>query len=220
MSIAWNAFAPASALMGGAMIGAAAALFVVLNGRIAGVSGILGGLARPQAGDVSWRIAFVAGLVAAPLAWRVLAALPEIRVDARFPPLAAPRPPGGVGTRYGGGGDGRGGGGGGGGFGGEGEENLDAARCAGAAPERAPHRQAGHLRQPGVRRRLGTGRHLPGTRAGSGRNGFGEGPCLSRRDDRRQRGIRILREEKTRFAPPPAPARLPTHSHPQNPTQI
>ena len=52
MSIAWNAFTPAAALIGGAIIGAAVALFVVLNGRIAGVSGILGGLARPQAGDI------------------------------------------------------------------------------------------------------------------------------------------------------------------------
>jgi uncharacterized membrane protein YedE/YeeE len=101
MSIAWNAFTPASALIGGAIIGAAAALFAVLNGRIAGVSGILGGLARPQAGDVSWRIAFVAGLVAAPLA--LLAALPEIRVDASFPALVAAGLLVGIGTRYGGG---------------------------------------------------------------------------------------------------------------------
>ena len=101
MSIAWNAFTPASALIGGAIIGAAAALFVMLNGRIAGVSGILGGLARPQAGDVSWRIAFVAGLVAAPLA--LLAALPEIRVDASFPALVAAGLLVGIGTRYGGG---------------------------------------------------------------------------------------------------------------------
>ena len=101
MSIAWNAFTPASALIGGAIIGAAVALFVVLNGRIAGVSGILGGLARPQAGDVSWRIAFVAGLVAAPLA--LLAALPEIRVDASFPALVAAGLLVGIGTRYGGG---------------------------------------------------------------------------------------------------------------------
>ena len=101
MSIDWNAFTPASALIGGAIIGGAAALFAVLNGRIAGVSGILGGLARPQAGDVSWRIAFVAGLVAAPLA--LLAALPEIRVDASFPALAAAGLLVGIGTRYGGG---------------------------------------------------------------------------------------------------------------------
>ena len=103
MSIDWNAFTPTSALIGGAIIGAAVALFAVLNGRIAGVSGILGGLARPQAGDVSWRIAFVAGLVAAPLAWRVLDALPEIRVDASFPALVAAGLLVGVGTRYGGG---------------------------------------------------------------------------------------------------------------------
>ena len=103
MSIAWNAFTPASALIGGAIIGAAAALFAVLNGRIAGVSGILGGLMRPRAGDVSWRIAFVAGLVAAPLVWAFLAALPEIRVDSSYPALVAAGLLVGIGTRYGGG---------------------------------------------------------------------------------------------------------------------
>jgi uncharacterized membrane protein YedE/YeeE len=103
MSIAWNAFTPASALIGGAIIGVAVALFVVLNGRIAGVSGILGGLMRPKAGDISWRIAFVAGLFAAPLAWGVLAALPEMRVDTSFPALVAAGLLVGAGTRYGGG---------------------------------------------------------------------------------------------------------------------
>jgi len=101
MSIAWNAFTPAAALIGGAIIGAAVALFVVLNGRIAGVSGILGGLARPQAGDISWRVAFVAGLIAAPLA--LLAALPDIRVDTSYPVLVAAGLLVGIGTRYGGG---------------------------------------------------------------------------------------------------------------------
>jgi len=101
MSIAWNAFTPATALIGGAIIGAAVALFVVLNGRIAGVSGILGGLMRPKAGDISWRVAFIAGLVAAPLA--LFAALPEIRVDASFPTLVAAGLLVGAGTRYGGG---------------------------------------------------------------------------------------------------------------------
>jgi uncharacterized protein len=103
MSIAWNAFTPASALIGGAIIGAAAALFALLNGRVAGVSGIVGGLAHPQAGDISWRIAFVAGLVAAPLAWGGLAALPEIRVDTSYFTLAAAGLLVGIGTRYGGG---------------------------------------------------------------------------------------------------------------------
>jgi len=103
MSIDWNAFTPASAVIGGAIIGVAVALFVVLNGRIAGVSGILGGLARPQAGDISWRVAFVVGLIAAPLAWGLLAALPEIRVDTSYPVLVAAGLLVGVGTRYGGG---------------------------------------------------------------------------------------------------------------------
>ena len=103
MSIDWNAFTPASALIGGAIIGGAAALFAVLNGRIAGVSGILGGLARPQAGDISWRVAFVLGLVAAPIAWGLLATLPEIRVDTSYPVLVAAGLLVGVGTRYGGG---------------------------------------------------------------------------------------------------------------------
>ena len=101
MSIAWDAFTPASALIGGAVIGVAAALFVVLNGRIAGISGIVGGLLRPQAGDLSWRIVFVAGLVAAPLAYSLFAALPEVQIDAGYAMLVAAGLIVGVGTRYG-----------------------------------------------------------------------------------------------------------------------
>jgi len=96
MSVAWNAFTPVTAL-----IGAAAAAFVVLNGRIAGVSGILGGLLRPARGDIAWRAAFVAGLVAAPLAYGVFAALPAIRVDTDIAVLIAAGLLVGVGTRYG-----------------------------------------------------------------------------------------------------------------------
>jgi len=101
MSVAWNAFTPVTALIGGALIGAAAAAFVVLNGRIAGVSGILGGLLRPARGDIAWRAAFVAGLVAAPLAYGVFAALPAIRVDTDIAVLIAAGLLVGVGTRYG-----------------------------------------------------------------------------------------------------------------------
>jgi len=101
MSVAWNAFTPVTALIGGALIGAAAAAFVVLNGRIAGVSGILGGLLRPARGDIAWRAAFVAGLVAAPRAYGVFAALPAIRVDTDIAVLIAAGLLVGVGTRYG-----------------------------------------------------------------------------------------------------------------------
>lgn len=58
---------PLSGLLGGALIGLAAALLMLLTGRIAGISGIFGGLLTPNASDRGWRIAFIAGLIAAPL---------------------------------------------------------------------------------------------------------------------------------------------------------
>lgn len=61
------AFDPVSALIGGALIGLAASLLMLLNGRIAGISGIVAGLIEPASRDWGWRLAFVAGLVAAPL---------------------------------------------------------------------------------------------------------------------------------------------------------
>ena len=61
--INWSEFTPWSALAGGMVIGIATALFLLFNGRIAGISGIVGGLFRLQKGDTSWRIAFVAGLI-------------------------------------------------------------------------------------------------------------------------------------------------------------
>jgi uncharacterized membrane protein YedE/YeeE len=57
------AFTPVSALIGGALIGASASMMLALNGRITGISGILGGLVRPQRGEVSWRATFLAGLL-------------------------------------------------------------------------------------------------------------------------------------------------------------
>jgi uncharacterized membrane protein YedE/YeeE len=61
------AFNPWSALAGGALIGLAAVLLMVLNGRIAGVSGILAGLFRGLEGDKAWRLWFILGLIAPPL---------------------------------------------------------------------------------------------------------------------------------------------------------
>lgn len=59
------AFTPLSALAGGALIGLAASTLLLLEGRIAGISGVFGGLLRPAAGDVAWRVAFIGGLVGA-----------------------------------------------------------------------------------------------------------------------------------------------------------
>jgi uncharacterized membrane protein YedE/YeeE len=74
VSIAWNHFTPWTSLAGGVLIGVAAALFVLLNGRVLGISGIVGGLLRPRDGDAAWRAAFVAGLLVAPAAWAFFAA--------------------------------------------------------------------------------------------------------------------------------------------------
>ena len=62
-------FTPFSALAGGALIGVSAALLLVLDGRIAGISGILGGLISPARGEIGWRLAFLAGLFIAPLVY-------------------------------------------------------------------------------------------------------------------------------------------------------
>jgi uncharacterized membrane protein YedE/YeeE len=61
-------FDPISALLGGALIGLASVLLMMLTGRIAGISGILGGCLTSAVGDKTWRFAFVAGLILAPVA--------------------------------------------------------------------------------------------------------------------------------------------------------
>ena len=78
MSIAWNAFTPWSSLAGGALIGCAAAMFALLNGRIAGISGILGGLFQCPGADSGWRAAFVLGLIGAPLGSLIGASLVSV----------------------------------------------------------------------------------------------------------------------------------------------
>jgi uncharacterized protein len=66
-AIDWTNFTPASALLGGVLIGLAASALLLLNGRILGVSGIVGGLLPPRSGDVQWRLWFIAGLLVPPL---------------------------------------------------------------------------------------------------------------------------------------------------------
>ncbi|HTT07643.1 MAG TPA: YeeE/YedE family protein [Gammaproteobacteria bacterium] len=80
MMIDWNHFTPWSSLAGGMLIGLAAGMLILVNGRIAGISGIVGGLIHPRAGDTAWRVLFVAGLLLAPWAHRLLlaAATPQI----------------------------------------------------------------------------------------------------------------------------------------------
>lgn len=101
MQIDWNAFTPWSAALGGMLIGASAGLLVLMNGRIAGVSGILGGLLQPRAGDSAWRVTFLSGLVTAPLAYGLFQLTPRLQVEASYPVLIVAGLLVGVGTRYG-----------------------------------------------------------------------------------------------------------------------
>ena len=66
MQIDWLAFSPGPAFLGGILLGIAAALYVILHGRILGISGIVSGLLSPKEGDVHWRLSLVLGLLSAP----------------------------------------------------------------------------------------------------------------------------------------------------------
>jgi uncharacterized membrane protein YedE/YeeE len=101
--IDWNAFTPWSALIGGLLIGGAAASLILLNGRIAGISGVLGGLLGAGWGDRGWRLAFIAGLVAAPVLARWSGHAVPIRIDAGVGTLIVAGLLVGLGTRYAGG---------------------------------------------------------------------------------------------------------------------
>lgn len=101
MHVDWSSFTPWSGLAGGLLIGLAAGLFILLNGRIAGISGILGGLLRPARGDVLWRVAFLGGMVAAPTLWLAVAPLPPVEVEAGWPLLVIAGLVVGFSTRYG-----------------------------------------------------------------------------------------------------------------------
>jgi uncharacterized membrane protein YedE/YeeE len=101
MTIDWNSFTPWHAALGGVAIGIAAAMFILLNGRVAGISGILGGLLRPVRADIAWRVAFVAGLVGSPLVYALFSAVPAPRIDAGYAGLVVAGLLVGIGTRYG-----------------------------------------------------------------------------------------------------------------------
>ena len=101
MTIDMLSFTPWTALAGGVLIGIAAAMFLLVNGRIAGISGIIGGLLRPSLPDIGWRAAFIAGLVLAPTLYGAFVYLPALKIEANYSTLIAAGLLVGVGTRYG-----------------------------------------------------------------------------------------------------------------------
>ncbi len=94
-------FTPLASFGGGLLIGLGAAVLLLANGRVAGVSGIAGGLLRPARGDIGWRLAFLLGLLAAPLGWLALQAMPPAQIDHTPALLAVSGLLVGLGTRFG-----------------------------------------------------------------------------------------------------------------------
>jgi uncharacterized membrane protein YedE/YeeE len=104
MTIDWTSFSPASALIGGALIGLASAMFLLLSGRIAGITGILAAplqalWQRRSLAPQRVRLLFLLGLVLAPWAWSLVAPLPQATLEARGAVLVAAGLLVGVGTR-------------------------------------------------------------------------------------------------------------------------
>src|SRR6185295_3102679 len=90
-----------ASLAGGLAIGIAASMLVLLNGRIAGVSGIIGGLLKPVRGDIAWRMAFIAGLFVAPTLYQIGRPYPVPTMEASHAVVALAGLLVGVGARYG-----------------------------------------------------------------------------------------------------------------------
>ncbi|GIZ13927.1 YeeE/YedE family protein [Pseudomonas sp. NCCP-436] len=101
MTIDWASFTPWSALAGGALIGLAAAVFALANGRVAGISGLLGSLLQRGAEGRGEKAAFLLGLLLAPLLWGLFAALPDIRFEGDALGLIVAGLLVGIGSRYG-----------------------------------------------------------------------------------------------------------------------
>ena len=103
MNIDWTHFTPMASLTGGIILGIGSAIFILFNGRILGISGILGGLLPPKVGDTTWRLAFLLGLFAAPTVFHAVVPAEYItapRIDATDMMVVIAGLLVGIGTRY------------------------------------------------------------------------------------------------------------------------
>jgi len=101
MKLAMTDFTPFASLLGGILIGCGAALLWLVNGRIAGISGIIGNLLTARHGDIVWRVAFLFGLIGAPWFYLALSGMPAVRIEASIPVILAGGMLVGFGTRLG-----------------------------------------------------------------------------------------------------------------------
>lgn len=101
MTINMAEFTPLLSFSGGVLIGGATWILLLFCGRIAGISGIIGGLLSPGSRDRHWRLAFLLGIVISPLLYGFVHALPVIEVNASWSVLMIAGLLVGIGTRYG-----------------------------------------------------------------------------------------------------------------------
>jgi uncharacterized membrane protein YedE/YeeE len=104
LTIDWSQFTPAASLVGGGLIGLSAVMLMAFKGRIAGVSGIVGGLFQldnAPAEHISWRLSFLSGLLASAWVYSLFAPMPQARIDASYLTLAIAGLLVGFGTRLG-----------------------------------------------------------------------------------------------------------------------
>lgn len=94
-------FTPVSALIGGGLIGLSATILLAVNGRLAGVSGIMAGLVPPARDDAMWRILFIVGLLGGAAAWLLVTGGPVIAFDVGWPVIVIGGLLTGIGTRIG-----------------------------------------------------------------------------------------------------------------------
>ncbi|MGL5290950.1 MAG: YeeE/YedE family protein [Vibrionaceae bacterium] len=100
MTIDLAQFTPLLSFIGGILIGCAASILILFCGRIAGISGIIGGLFATRATDHSWRLAFLLGIIISPLVYGLAQPQPEIEIAASWPLLIIAGLLVGIGTRY------------------------------------------------------------------------------------------------------------------------
>ena len=85
MQIDWISFTPVPSLLGGMILGVAVALYVLLHGRVLGISGIISGLLHPQLTDTAWRLSLVLGLITAPFLGAIFFGIfPIVEIDSSW----------------------------------------------------------------------------------------------------------------------------------------
>jgi hypothetical protein len=104
MKIDWTNFTPEMSLIGGLALGISATIYILINGKIMGISGIVGGMVSPKSGDLLWRITFLLGMLASPLLLKLIVPNGYVftaRIDANIGEIILAGLLVGIGTRYG-----------------------------------------------------------------------------------------------------------------------